>query len=38
VEIAVRLLREMKNMCQGAHIMPLGWDSEVPKVIAAATA
>ena len=38
VEIAARLLREMKNMCQGAHIMPLGWDSEVPKVIAAATA
>jgi len=38
VEIAARLLREMKNMCQGAHIMPLGWDPEVPKVIAAATA
>ena len=38
VEIAARLLREMKTMCQGAHIMPLGWDSEVPKVIAAATA
>jgi len=38
VEIAARLLREMKDMAQGAHIMPLGWDSEVPKVIAAATA
>ncbi len=33
VEIAARLIREMKDMCQGVHLMPLGWDSEVPKVI-----
>ena len=36
IEIAARLLNEMKSMCQGAHIMPLGWDAEVPKVIEAA--
>jgi len=36
VEIAARLIKEMKPMCQGVHIMPLGWDSEVPKVIEAA--
>ena len=33
VEIAARLIREMKDMCQGAHIMPLGWDDCVPRVV-----
>ncbi|KPJ63394.1 MAG: methylenetetrahydrofolate reductase [Planctomycetes bacterium DG_23] len=33
VEIAARLIREMRLMCQGAHIMPLGWDSLVPQVL-----
>jgi len=33
VEIAARLIREMKDMCQGVHLMPLGWDSEVPNVL-----
>lgn len=33
VEIAARLIREMRPMCQGAHIMPLGWDSLVPQVL-----
>lgn len=36
VEIAARLIREMKPMCQGAHIMPLGWDDAVLQVVAAA--
>jgi 5,10-methylenetetrahydrofolate reductase len=35
-EIGARLIREMKGMCQGAHIMPLGWDKIVPDVIAQA--
>ena len=33
VEIAARLIRAMRPMCQGAHIMPLGWDSLVPEVL-----
>lgn len=36
VEIAGELIHDMKDMCQGAHIMPLGWDKYVPEVIAAA--
>jgi len=28
-EIAVRLVNEMKGMCQGVHFMPLGWDDVV---------
>jgi methylenetetrahydrofolate reductase (NADPH) len=36
VEIAARLIRELKPMCQGAHIMPIGWDKKVPLVLDAA--
>lgn len=36
VEIAAKLIREMKDMCQGVHLMTLGWDREVPAVIEAA--
>jgi len=33
VEIASRLIKELKNMCQGIHIMPIGWNKVVPKVL-----
>jgi len=33
VEIAVRIIKQLKGMCQGVHIMPLGWDREVPLVL-----
>ncbi len=33
VEIACRLIRELKPMCHGIHIMPIGWDKVVPMVI-----
>jgi hypothetical protein len=33
VEIAVRLIERCRPMCRGAHIMPLGWGDEVPKII-----
>ncbi len=36
VEIAARLIKQMKDMCQGVHLMPLGWDKEVPNVIESA--
>jgi len=32
-QIAARLVREMKPMCQGAHLMTLGWDDLVPGII-----
>jgi 5,10-methylenetetrahydrofolate reductase len=37
-EIAGDLVRQMKPMCQGAHLMTLGWDDVVPDIIARATA
>lgn len=36
VEIAARLIRELKPLCQGVHIMPLGWGHHVPAVLQAA--
>jgi 5,10-methylenetetrahydrofolate reductase len=32
-QIAGELIKDMKDMCAGAHIMPLGWDKEIPRVI-----
>jgi len=36
IEICGRLIREMKDFCQGAHLMTLGWDHCVPGIIQAA--
>jgi len=36
VEIAARIIMELKGLCQGVHIMPLGWGDKVPKVLEAA--
>jgi 5,10-methylenetetrahydrofolate reductase len=33
IEIAVRLIKDMKSMCQGVHLMPLGWDDKVPSIL-----
>jgi len=36
IEIAARLIKEMKPLCQGVHIMPIGWEKKVPAVLDAA--
>ncbi|MDP6686232.1 MAG: methylenetetrahydrofolate reductase [Candidatus Omnitrophota bacterium] len=36
IEIAARLIKGLKPMCQGVHIMPIGWDKKVPLVLDAA--
>ncbi|MCX7706180.1 MAG: methylenetetrahydrofolate reductase [bacterium] len=35
VKIAAELIKGMKDMCQGIHIMPLGWEKYVPDVLEA---
>ena len=35
VEIASRLIKELKPMCQGIHIMSIGWEKIVPSVLEA---
>jgi len=36
IEIAARLIREMEPLCQGVHIMAIGWEKKVPAVLDAA--
>ena len=33
VEIASRLIKKLRPLCDGVHIMPIGWDKVVPKVL-----
>jgi 5,10-methylenetetrahydrofolate reductase len=33
IEIAARIIQKLKPICQGVHIMPLGWDDTVPEII-----
>lgn len=35
IEIAARLINEMKGMCQGVHIMAIGMESRVPAIVTA---
>jgi len=36
VEIAARLIRELRPLCQGVHIMAIGWEKRIPAVLDAA--
>jgi len=33
VEITAQIIRQVKPLCQGVHIMPLGWDELIPEII-----
>jgi len=35
-DIAVRLIKGMKDLCDGVHIMALGWESKIPPILDAA--
>lgn len=36
IEIAARLIRDLRPHCAGVHLMPLGWGHHVPAVLEAA--
>lgn len=36
IEIAANLIKQLKGMCQGVHIMPIGWEKKVPAILDAA--
>ena len=35
IEIASSLIKKLKLMCQGIHIMPIGWNKLVPEILEA---
>ena len=36
IEIAADLIKELKDICQGVHIMAIGWEKRVPAILDAA--
>ena len=36
IAMAGRIIRELRPLCSGVHIMPIGWDRKVPQVLDAA--
>jgi methylenetetrahydrofolate reductase (NADPH) len=32
-EMCTELVRRVKDVCQGVHLMPLGWDDVVPRIV-----
>ncbi len=36
IQIAADLIKQLKGVCQGVHIMAIGWEKKVPQIIDAA--
>jgi methylenetetrahydrofolate reductase (NADPH) len=36
VEMCAELIKQLKPMCQGVHIMAIGWEKKVPQILEAA--
>ena len=36
IQIAADLIKELKDICQGVHIMAIGWEKKVPQILDAA--
>ena len=36
IEIAADLIKQLKDTCQGVHIMAIGWEKKVPSIMEAA--
>jgi methylenetetrahydrofolate reductase (NADH) len=36
IEIGSRIIRQLKPMCQGVHLMALGWEARIPHLLQAA--
>jgi methylenetetrahydrofolate reductase (NADPH) len=36
IEMCGELIKQLKSMCQGVHIMAIGWEKKVPQILTAA--
>ena len=36
LDIAGRLIRQLEPVCQGVHLMTLGWEAHIPRLLQAA--
>jgi len=35
IEIAARIINEIKPLCAGIHVMPMGWEAKIPGLLQA---
>ena len=35
IEIAARIIREVRKLCAGVHMMAIGWEARIPEILAA---
>lgn len=33
IDIAINIIQELKDICQGVHIMAIGWEKRVPEIV-----
>ncbi len=33
IDLCAELIRDLKDLCQGVHIMPIGWEKRVPEIL-----
>jgi 5,10-methylenetetrahydrofolate reductase len=36
IEIAARVIEDVKGMCHGVHLMAIGWESRIPRILESA--
>jgi 5,10-methylenetetrahydrofolate reductase len=36
IEIAAHVIEDVKGMCQGVHLMAIGWESRIPRILESA--
>ncbi len=36
IDIAARTIRQLRNVCNGVHIMAIGWEDRIPEILRAA--
>jgi methylenetetrahydrofolate reductase (NADPH) len=35
IEIAARIIREIRKLCSGVHVMAIGWEAKIPEILSA---
>jgi methylenetetrahydrofolate reductase (NADPH) len=35
IELAGRVISELKDVCQGVHVMAIGWENRIPAILEA---
>jgi 5,10-methylenetetrahydrofolate reductase len=36
IQLCAELVKNLRGMCQGVHVMAIGWEKKVPDILSAA--